>query len=126
MGDAAWYKAMGIYHWLLRPYHVVLQSRIQDISHMLHAEHEGLSTDTMRDASTIFVGAASDSRLYTAISNFSHGFLRFPDPFHALSLPEPITTICGPSRTASTRQRALTPKERFAKTCSPRKSFFLT
>ncbi len=113
--DAFKFQSMGIRQWLIRPYEVVLQSRIKDVAHLHLPEHELLSVELMPRTQPIFLGAASDIRMYTAIVNFGRNCIRFPDPFHAHALPEPLKSLAGPIRLNYQRQRALTPRQRYFK-----------
>ena len=118
--DAAQYRAIGITHWLIQPYQIALQTPIRDITYLVQPDHIGLSLHESHNSPCIFVGSASDPRLYAAITNFTENLLGYPDPFNAISLPEfiPPPTFT-PLYTGPQRQRALSAKERFAKTRSP-------
>lgn len=113
--DAFKFQSMGIRQWLIRPYEVVLQSRIKDTVPFHLPEYEDISIELMPRTQPIFLGAASDIRMYMAIVNFGRNCIRFPDPFHAHALPEPLRTLVGPSRLSSQRQRALSPRQRYFK-----------
>ena len=113
--DAFKFQSMGIRQWLIRPYTVVLQSRIKNVVSFHLPEYEYLSVEAMPRTRHIFEGAASDIRMYTAIVNFGRNCIRFPDPFHAHALPELLRSSVGPSRLDCQRQRALTPRQRYSK-----------
>ena len=125
LDDAARFQAMGVDHWLIQPYHLVLQSKIRDVAYLQQPEHIGLSLHLSRNSPCIFVGSVLDPKLYAAITNFSNDSLRYPDPFNPVSLPEFIpASPSTPLSTGPQRRRALSAKERFAKTRSPCKWWF--
>ena len=117
--DAVRYEAMGIRHWLIRPYEIVLQTPVHEIAYLLKPEQCELSPLRSRNSPCIFVGSASDPKLYAAISTFAQSLLGYPDPFNAVSLPEFIPPSSSLQSAGPQRQRALSAKERFAKTRSP-------
>ena len=99
------FRRWGINHWLICPYENALRARIQEITTMRHFKDMGFSTDVLPNAVPLHVGAASDSKVYESIKNFARYCIRFPDPFHAKCLPEPLVSDIGPLRQA-TRKRA--------------------
>ncbi len=114
LDDAARYKAMGIRHWLIQPYSIVLQTSVDEVTYLQQLEACGLSSLLSRNSPCIFVGSASDSKLYAAISTFSERLLGYPDPFNAVSVPEFILQSLSTLRAPGLqRQRALSAKERF-------------
>ena len=121
MGDMTSLRQMGIYHWLICPLENVSTSRIHKVVPMQHPDQLDLSTEPSSESNIIFVSAASDPAMYRAISNYGRNYIRFPDPFHAKAVPEPLRVSSGPVRIAVGRQRALTPKQRAKKFASNRK-----
>jgi hypothetical protein len=115
------FRHMNVPHWFIMPYENALHSRIDDVTIMQFPEHILLSTEKISSvASPIFIGAASDSRKYAAIRQFGFNMIRFPDPFHAKALPEPIISTVGPIRPSGSH-RALTRKQRMRLLSSDRK-----
>ena len=103
------FQSIGIRQWLIGPYEAVLQSRIKDIVQFHLLEYEDISLEPLPRTAPIFRGAASDIHMYAAIVNFGRNCIRFPDPFHAHALPEPLKLSMGPTRYTSQPQQALTP-----------------
>lgn len=95
------FQSMGIRQWLIRPYEIVLQSRIKDLVCLHLPEYENLSLEPLSRTEPIFTGAASDVHMYAAIVNFGRNCIRFPDPFHTHTLPEPLKSSAGPTRSNS-------------------------
>ena len=124
INDVTILSQMGVCHWLIRPYHNVLASRVQEVVPLQSPHHIDLSVEPSSPSHIIFVGSASDPAMYHAIRNYGYNCIRFPDPFHAKALPEPLRRSSGPTRPVTGRQRALTPKQRAKKFASDRK--FLT
>ena len=117
--DAVRYEAMSIRHWLIQPYEIVLQTPIHEITYLLKPEQCELSPLRSCNSPCIFVGSASDPKLYAAISTFAQSLLGYPDPFNAVSLPEFIPPSSSLQSASPQCQRALSARGQFAKTRSP-------
>ena len=122
MDDMTSLQQMGTCYWLICPFETLLASRIHKVIPMQQPYELDLSTEPLSsESNTTFVGAASDSAMYHAIRNSARTCIRFPDPFHAKVVPEPLRVSSGPIRFSAGRQRALTPKQRAKKFASDRK-----
>ena len=117
--DMSRFCTMGVDYWYIRPYQNVLNSRISNIVPLTYPEHYGLSSLPTKTA-PVFVGSASDPRLYQVLINFGLICIRFPDPFHAVALPEPLCPP-GSSHPVHGSHRALTEKHRQRLFASPSK-----
>ena len=121
--DLQRFQRLNIPHWLILPYERILSCRVSEVTTMLFPEQVGLSIEAISAiALPIFVGPATDRKKYEAIRHYGNACIRFADPFHCKSLPEPIASPTGPVRTSGSGHRALTHKQRMKLFTSSRKT----
>ena len=108
---------LGVPHWFIRSYEDTRNSWVEEVSFQNPSDLE-ISMEPSSRSLPIRVQLKSDVALYTAIRNFGNSIVTYPDPFHALVVPEALRST--QRKVGSKRYRALTPAHRIYKAAADR------